>query len=138
MTPNRELMANLINNISLVSSNIIRIFDVLRETNFVKIQELTETIHEMFVKLQIGDDNTLFNNLQDIRQFNQTSKNISTNLLNDLNLNNLEQHTNLSSNPSNTNDIYPFENDKNTFSNTNNTIKTIKSYQAADTSETEK
>jgi hypothetical protein len=66
---NKELLGNLINNISLVSNNIIRIFDVLRETNFVKIQELIETIHQMFVKIQLGDDFEQ-NNVHDIRQAN--------------------------------------------------------------------
>jgi hypothetical protein len=66
---NKELLGNLINNISLVSNNIIRIFDVLRETNFVKIQELIETIHQMFVKIQLGDDFEQ-NNVHDIRKAN--------------------------------------------------------------------
>jgi len=47
----------LISNIGLISNNIVRIFDVLRETNFVKIQELIETIHQMFVRQQLCDEN---------------------------------------------------------------------------------
>lgn len=50
-------ISKLISNIGLISNNIVRIFDVLRETNFVKIQELIETIHQMFVRQQLSDEN---------------------------------------------------------------------------------
>jgi len=51
----KEQMGKLIDNVNLISNNMIRIFSVLRETNFVKIQELIEIIHQMFVRQQLGD-----------------------------------------------------------------------------------
>lgn len=80
----------LISNIGLISNNIVRIFDVLRETNFVKIQELIETIHQMFVRQQLCDENMDYDhNIFDIRASKNINRDLNVVSIDRLNPNNI-------------------------------------------------